>query len=295
MKSLIPDFVYEDHQDPIAAEKKGSEHMIPLELSVIEGDGIFVRIEGAQFLCRYYTSTETMFKVNVVKKTIIEFLRLFYLPQFMLCIPAIILFPKRKFISTLIEQFNRIAMGAIGREILKPQYMNPCAREIRLILSDFLMGIGVNEESAGIFSKCASHIVEYDPVYMQRIIDLGSETTKEKLLAGLRSEIKRLGKICEAREVDRMVRKKMRLLFFIARVILLDPRIKRSLLNAIDVSDWSRLQYSEKDRYWAMQKEEYNFTGKTLDERIETLKKEGYVLPKKYSTEEIIKLSTGGK
>lgn len=287
MRRILPEFIYEDPpQSMVEQEITGAQHFTPQEVIIDPVEGVRVKIEGAEFLSRFFTETEVMFSLNILKKTLIEFIKLFYLPQFWLCIPAVLIFPKRKLISSLVEKFNRIAEGVLKTYTFKPEYMSPAGREIRFIILDMLSGIGVS--GAETFARYVSHIPEFDWSYMERIIDLASETDKNRLANRPIREIIRLGKIASKRERDRTVRKKIRMIFILAAVFMITPSVRRSFVRTIKASEWEKLQYTDEALYWCTQRSGYLFMGKTDDEKELFMKERGWKKIDTKTTSEVI-------
>lgn len=90
-------------------------------------------------------------------------------------------------------------------------------------------------------------------------------------------EARRLFKIYLSREIDNTVNKvstgryvsdKFKSAYTLLALVLLIPKVKKAFITAIDRSEFNRLQLDEIDRYWCASRADYNFEGKTFEERM---------------------------
>jgi hypothetical protein len=114
---------------------------------------------------------------------------------------------------------------------------------------------------------CISFVLEYDQGYSLRLQDLFNETSKEKLKNPL--EILRLSKIHKGRDIDGHVHKKLKYFFWLLALYSILPRWRK----AIEQVDFSKLQMDVGDRYWACMKYDYDYMGKSYQQRQDMIAK----------------------
>ncbi len=176
------------------------------------GDGIRMFLKGHPFPLEGLPTVEAVQAINVVKKM-------------------------------LTFQPIKAAEIAIEPYILKPEYMHPCARELRKI---FPSRIG----------QLVSHVVEYDSAYRLRLQDLFSESTKESLSRRPIREILRLLAINKRRDyVD--AHAKVKKAAYLLILGLLWPPFHKSFRKSIKRSNYDNLKLNEADKYWLMHRNDY--------------------------------------
>lgn len=224
---------------------------------------ILAYYEGAEFPQKGLSKNEVMYNVNIVKALFIG------------------VFKIRFSIVSVIDAFTYVGNRVLEHYFLKDQYRTAGTKELDMIVSDFIFTLTSNRSVASRFSKLFSHLIEYDNAYRLRLIDLASETTKEKLLKKPIREIKRLMKILAEREVllGESVVSKFRWVTNVLVVMLLIPKFRKAFKYAIHMADWEKMCWDNIDRYWACLRTDYNFMGMTSEERMDLLKKNGYSLP----------------
>lgn len=138
----------------------------------------------------------------------------------------------------------------------------------------FLTEYGIDRDVAESFAEVFATLIEYDNAYRYRIEDLTSETYKEKLLRSPIKEVQRLVLIHKDREPSHggMTQEKVAVLGKLLSYVLLIPSIRRAFKKALLASDFARFQLDDADRYHTLLWSDYNFTGKSIDERIEIYK-----------------------
>lgn len=119
--------------------------------------------------------------------------------------------------------------------------------------------------------EALEYILEHDQAYRYRFMDLIAETTKERLTKNPRKEIKRLLSINRERDY-KVVSDKIGKFGRLVTYALLIPSAKRKFRHAVYNWDWSKYQWDEIDRYWALQKLDYNYFGLSYEERQQILK-----------------------
>ena len=237
------------------------------KVSIIEKvsyeNGINVFYKGAEYPMKGLVSPETLWSVDIVKAIFIEVFKL------------------RPSIISILSSFNRIGNKIMGVYFLKDEYRMAGMKELEDITYRFIFSYTSNKLVACQFAQIFSHLLEYDNAYRLRLIDIASETRAEWLRDSPRKELKRLLLLMCDREHEHheIIRRKYRAVIFILRLFLLLPKAKRAFKHALLLSNWSLLQYDNIDRYWACLRTDYNFMGKTYEERLKMLKDSGLSLP----------------
>lgn len=195
-------------------------------------------------------------------------------------IPSLALFAvlpwrfKMKTINRAIENWVRVAdWNLMGAYLEEKRYSNP-ARAIRKAAKNFLLVLGVPPFFAEEASKAICTVIEYDNAYRFRIQDLASETRQMRL--GIRpwSEVRRIGKLYASREKTHAAGN-VAPIFRLLSVALLHPKIRKAWKVAIthlSPDEFKWLQLDNADRYHVLIRGDYNFTGRTFEERAEIYK-----------------------
>lgn len=227
-------------------------------------NGIEMIIEGADFPARGYAPPEAVFANNIVKRLIIEGLPIINPLRFQAAINA----------------FASISWKVMSPHILKAEYLTPFSREIQKMAEVFLREIKAN--SIGKPSRVIAHLFEYDNAYRLRLEDLFNETTPELLKANPRQEIARLLKLNKEREImyKETVSNKFKIVANLIGSILYLPKYRQAFNKALDACNYKNLCIDNIELYWMCHRTDYNFCGKTYEERLELLENAGYKLVK---------------
>lgn len=225
--------------------------------------GIFAYYEGAEFPQKGVTDVEVMKAVNIVKAIVAGILSL------------------RPNLVSVLTAFNRIGNKVIEQYLLKDEYRTAGTLELGRVIYDFVFSLTSNSVIALHFSRIFSHLIEYDNAYRLRVLDLGTETSKEKLLKNPRKELKRLVKVMSEREIflGEDVTRKFRAMVNILSLLLYIPKYRKAFKYAIHMADWEKMTFDNTDKYWAYLRTDYNFGGLSYEERMKILDDAGYSLP----------------
>lgn len=225
--------------------------------------GIFAYYEGAEYPQKGLTDSEVMKSVNFLKAMVIGIMSI------------------RFSLVSIISAFNRIGNKVIEQYLLKDEYRTAGTLELDRVTYDFLFRATSNSVIASHFSKIFSHLIEYDNAYRLRLLDLGTATSKEKLLKKPIIEIRRLVKLLAKREVflGEDVTRKFRWIANILSVMLLIPKYRKAFKYAIHMADWEKMTFDNIDRYWAYLRTDYDFDGLSHYTRSRILEDKGYSIP----------------
>ena len=235
-----------------------------------ESGGIYAYFKDCPFPAKGFPFPQAMHAVNIAKRFLRNFISALTGREMGFLLPVFLLFPKKiKLVEKYLKAYSDAAMMAIEPFILLPMRMTECAREIRFFIKNFLMEMGISEMTAQSFADVFSTLIQYDDRYRLTIEDAMSETTKENLMNNPGKEIGRLLKIMAKREHAPEVSEKFNNFARLINVLLRMPRIKKSFKKALLLSDFKNFQLDDADRYHTLLREDYDFMGFTLKERVE--------------------------
>jgi hypothetical protein len=238
-------------------------------------DGTLRYIKGVPYPQKGYPTPETVWAGNQAKILFREGLYFLKTPRIL----------SIKYLEKMLVKYNTIASKATDPYILQRKYQQPIAKEIGDMCYDFLTRIGISDETANKFAEIFSSIPESDNAYAIRIMDIMSETTKEKLLENPQKEMKRLLELFAQREVHSTVIEKFRNLQKLVSMMLYVPKYRKAFLETINGCIFENLQYDEADRYWAHFREDYKCFGKSFEERQKIVEEEGMPVAQKYAVQ----------
>jgi hypothetical protein len=232
-------------------------------------DGIRCFIRGAEYHQKGMAAPEVLFALNMVKKIVMEALRIAVRPEFLIGVAVTALKPRKwriKALESFINCYNDIGYKVISPYLLKKEFMIPCSRELRNITENFLRKLGITEINSTRFAAIFSHIIEYDNAYRFRVEDLMSETTREKLYKNPIKEVWKLKKICAQRD-HKNVGWKFQGIALVLCIGLCFPSVRKAFKKAVFESDFEKLQYDDVDRYWTAMRTDYPWWGLEAEER----------------------------
>ncbi len=248
----IPDaqiFLYRNNSD--RKQNVIRETKIALVVERIDyANGIRVFYQGCTYAKKGFPTPESTLAINICKRVLREAMHF----------PLLLINKPTKLIQSYIEICHR----EIYPYILKQEYMTPCSREVQKFLDNFLGKLSIDAKLIEYLSPILSAIIEYDAPYRYRIQDLLSETTAEKLESP--KEIRRLISLWMEREQYNEVKRKIKKIRYVTSLLYI-PRIRRAYIHALRSSCFSNFQFDQDDRYWVSRRADYNFFGKTSEER----------------------------
>ena len=190
-------------------------------------DGIKVYLRGYVHPWKGLPSEASVNAVNIIKKLVLETLRL----------KVLILSPFKAY-----RAFEEIVEKVIGPHILKTQYQMLFTRELAL----FLENAGMSHTMA----QNLAHIFEYDSAYRFRLQDMLSNTDYNSLLLFPRQEIERLVNVVNRSKDYKAVHEKIRKLATLLSYALLIPSIRKKFIHAVKQSTFSNFKLNEDDLFW---------------------------------------------
>lgn len=236
--------------------------------------GIYVYYKGTPYPKKGFPFPEGVWSNDVMKRISMTLVRSVGTKQMLLPILMLALMPwktKLKIAENAAEQYARIGEWIHSACYLKEDKYSNAARAIRSILFQFLLVLGISHKNSDRIAKTIATIVEYDDAYRYRIEDIMSETNRTTLYEKPIREIRRLASIFLSREGYDAVQITVKALNFMTTLALLHPKIRKAFKSAIQYGitpeQFKWLQLDNADRYHVLLRGDYNFTGRTFEER----------------------------
>jgi hypothetical protein len=263
-------FKYNDAYEQVATEQNTFTPVTHFRWN----KGIFMYLEGAEQPQRNITSPETMWAINLAKKTFVHGIKLFskwwFLPSYL--IVAFLPFKRKvKVLEGFINAFLDINWKNMSPYIMLTEMMTESCQEVEWACYTTLNNLGFAPRVCEQFGEVISAMIDYDNAYRLRFEDIMEEASKEALLKNPAKELKRLLVIYGERQgkgrKNDMYMKASRVIWLL-RVMLLHPRFKKLFLQTIQEIDIKKMGFGVEDRYWVcLRSNEYLFMGKTQEER----------------------------
>lgn len=229
--------------------------------------GIYVYYKGLPYPKKGFPYPEAIQANDIMKKNIVMMIDIFGRKEMILPIIGFILTPwkfKARVIANAIKRFSSISDWLMSSHRLKEERHSPVVRELYKFTRKFIQNLGI--DYGEMVARIVASIIEYDDAYRLRLEDILSETNVFKLWKNPSREISRLALILQDRELSHAkdtFKKFSRMIY----LILLVPKIRRAFRNAFIGIDFKKMQLDEADRYHVLLRADYNFMGKTFDER----------------------------
>ena len=235
--------------------------------------GIYSYHEGDPYPRKGHTYLEAVESNNTVKR--ITLTMVLPLASKEMALPALgfMLTPykwKIRLLEKFLVHYRRLAELHMGQHFLKPEYYNICSKELWNFVYRFLKELGIDPELSHALGRIVATMFEYDDAYRYRLEDVLTETDKVKLKKP-RQEILRLLKIYQSRELykgENAVGGRMEKMAKGLSFLMLYPPVKRAFKKALAESDLSNLQLDEIDRYFCLNRPDYQFFGQPLANRM---------------------------
>lgn len=244
---------------------------------MMENVGALRYIEGATYPAKGIPTPEKVQGVNIIKSIITESIK--YAPLF-------IFINKNKLFSSFNRITNRILKSTVTDHIAVPhQYLCATAHGVYSIIAHFMVNLGVDEEIAENTAYNVAHIFEHDDAWRYRVQDMATEANIDNLFDNPVNEINRLLELYKQRQdrfddavhhyADTPHVGKIRKMVTLVKYALYIPVVRKSFMNTIRFI--KSMEYDESDWYWVCFRDDYNYGGKTVEERSR-----GLVPPKQY-------------
>lgn len=269
IKIPVECFLYPTGEQQIQAE--GGEHYQIEKLDFRESFKTYIK--GAEFPYEGYVTNEMLWSTNQAKSLFIEGVRLLSKPHFILGTIISFMFYR----TQLVDIFNRIGHRIMSPIMLKDKHISIFAQEFQYMVFEFMRHL-VPEDMADKFSAIFARIIDNDDAYKQRLKDIFSMTTKEKLKNP--KELSRLVEIMFERNGKPFWLDKVKYSVLLLRILIaVVPSARKGYKSAVENVTLDRLILHWEDLYWSVYKKDYNFAGMTWENRLKMVKEKGWKLP----------------
>ncbi len=244
---------------------------------MMENVGALRHIEGAKYPMKGIPTPDKVQGVNIIKTLLREFVK--YSPLF-------IFVNKNKLFASFNILTNRILKSTVVEHIAVPhKYLCATSHGVYSIIANFLVNVGVNEEIAENTAYNIAHIFEHDDAWRYRLQDMATECDINAITDNPTKEIKRLLKIYRVRQnmqynpkFASFLTDKIELLIKPLYILFLIPKFKNAFVQTAYFI--KTMEYDDSDWYWVCLRDDYNYGGKTIEERSK-----GITPPKLYLME----------
>lgn len=176
----------------------------------------------------------------------------------------------RPTLKGILRWLGDIYGGDYGGNLKQPiERLSPAARELHRTLT----AINPLEEDGWI--NLTVMIFDTDMAYRTRGQDLFGEVDKIALFINIRKEILRVFKLCMSREVPEYSDEshksqlgKMKMVYKGLKLATLIPPYRKFIFDIFREIDTEQMKFDVNDRYWLANKYDYNFEGKSYEERM---------------------------
>lgn len=227
------------------------------EFSFPEKGGMLAHYQGRPVPNKGMTYSQATETNNVMKRIVIG-LAMCFRPT---------LHPIRNFLF----QFKRLADYLYNPHYLHTRYYNDCSRELMQFIFALCRRMGFGFDLSYGFARIPAQVLEGDNGYRFRVEDIASMTTKEKLLAHPRKELKQMEQLYLERELNvhgvNEVSGRVKMVFRLLRWLLLIPKFKKAFRFALVDSEFENFQLDSIDSYWANRFNDYNYGGEPQNVR----------------------------
>lgn len=262
-------FLYQSGAEQIKSE--GGNHY---EISSIDFTNDFkTYVKGASFPYEGFVTNENLWATNQAKSIFIESIKLLSRPQFILGTIYTLLFNR----NSLAKPFIRLCERTMSPVMLKDKHISIFARELQYFVFEFLRHL-ITEQRADKISEVFARMIDNDDAYKQRLKDLFSMTTKDKLLKP--KELTRLVNLMDKRQHHSSWVKKVKASVLLLRLaIFFIPSARKGYKSAVQNVNLDNLILTWQDLYWSLYRKDYDFAGMTFEERKQMANDRGWTYP----------------
>lgn len=234
---------------------------------------IYQWLEGAEYPIKGYPHNESVYRINVAKRLMIQGLKFF--SKNIYALPFTI-----KGLEKLLESYNEVSLKIIGEDIYVTSFLTPFSLELGKFITTFLYNIGTKESIAVDFGKIVANMFEYDNAYRFRLQDLFTASSKSDFIENPYKEISRMLKLSKERDSD-SVSQKFRYIKPLIFLAFLIPKVKKAFIKTLGLIEFKNLQLDEIDLYWVGMRTDYLYLGMEAQERADIyLKDKKMPIPK---------------
>lgn len=150
---------------------------------------------------------------------------------------------------------------------LKTEYLCDTAKELRSFLLYFLGALGYTYEATERVINALVLILEYDNAYRYYFQDICNSITATELLETPHKTLKRIALFVQIRAHTAKLQREIKLFTRILSWLLYIPKVKKAFKLALVLIDFKKLQFDTIDYYNILFRGDYNFLGRTWEDR----------------------------
>jgi hypothetical protein len=262
LKIIYPDSKALNNPEAIERIIETQNTYIFEEVEYPEEGGILIKYQGIPYKKKGLPYPEAIWSVNSVKR--ITLLLMYSIGFYK--------FFSKKSIEKIMAAYVRECDMILEKCMLKDEFFCKSAKELLKGLQIFFTTLGFKEDLSYRISRIIAMMLEYDNAYRYRFQDLASETSSTELFMNPVKELKRLIRIAFNRDNKGIASKTTKLIKLVT-LILIVPKIRKAFRYAVFGVKFQNLQFDEDDRYFCLNRSDYNFFGKSLEERLKEYNK----------------------
>jgi hypothetical protein len=235
--------------------------------------GIYVYYKGMLFPRKGFPTPESTIANDMVKRLLRTMFYIAGTKDMILAYLGLALTPwkfKKRMLFRAIAEWNRTNDWILSEHYLKRERYCKTSRGIWIVVSYFLQNLELDEFNSELAAKITANIFEYDDSYRYMLQDIVTEAKREVLIKKPRRELKRLLKIFCERQIDKNTEETVKKFGQILLLAMLHPKIRKAFVCAIRESGEIALRVmtlDNADRYHILNRNNYNFLGRTYEER----------------------------
>lgn len=266
-------FLYATGEEQI--QQEGGEHYQIESLDFREDFKMYIK--DAEFPFEGFVTNEILWSTNQAKSVFIEGVKLLTKPLFIIPTILTLIF----FRQHIIKPFTWLGHRIMSPIMLKDRHISKFARELQYMVFEFMRYL-IPEKDADKVSEIFSRIIDNDDAYKQRLKDIFSMTSKEKLKNP--KELTRLLNIMYERQAggkNSWVNKVKAVVILLRLSILFIPSARKGYRSAVDNINLDNLILHFEDLYWSVYKTDYDFAGMTIEQRKQFARDNNWKYPNK--------------
>src|SRR3990167_6543856 len=232
--------------------------------------GWFIYHVGRKYPQRGFPFPHALKACEKPKRYLMNWISIIANKDMILPIIALVILPKRirgRILDRFLMQYVDYADGYLKPYYFANEFFSQLAFEVKVFVHLFLEGLGVSNQTANRFAFSFATLIENDSAYWSRIMDLMSETTKDRVLKNQVREAKRLIEILAKRDARKHLVAKFNKFALLLKYGFFF--IRNQFKDALEAIDFEKMQYEELDRQFVKHWIRYDFFGKTIEERLE--------------------------
>lgn len=186
-----------------------------------------------------------------------------------------------KFLENYLREVDYIYYRCERVPYLKKEFYNNCSKALWDLVSAFMQRLGFSKAISERMGKLFATQFEYDDTYKLRFMDPMSTVTKEEVLASPRKFLDKFMRLAKERdittdpktnlvsEIPSITHKKFRDFGLLLKYALYHPKIKKAFKESIAESNFAWLQLDEIERFWHLNRYDYNLEGRSFPDRFD--------------------------